>query len=227
MISSVAGVMPAPLAAPYCASKHALHGFFSSMRAELAAQHYHNGAPEVSVTLACPGPVVSPGSACAILSERDDCATFTQTTGVQLSQRGRMPAERCAELALAAAGARLPESWMGPRPALVMAYVSWLCPSVRHAILPAAAFVRATNLRTGSESLSKGLVPAVLYRVCSCEAFFGAASWVLDLFSLACCACGHRRFLRSVFRCLMCRCGTRNSRQEAGEKKKMLHTKMH
>jgi len=48
VISSIMGKLGTPLRSAYAASKHALHGFFDSLRAEL----YHEN---VSVTLICPG----------------------------------------------------------------------------------------------------------------------------------------------------------------------------
>ena len=46
--SSVAGKIGTPLRTAYCASKHALHGFFESMRAEVHDQN-------IQVTIVCPG----------------------------------------------------------------------------------------------------------------------------------------------------------------------------
>jgi len=48
VVSSMAGKIGAPLRSAYAASKHALHGFFDSLRAEVAARG-------VRVTLVCPG----------------------------------------------------------------------------------------------------------------------------------------------------------------------------
>jgi len=48
VISSVMGKLGTPLRTAYAASKHALHGFFDSLRAEL----YHD---KIAVTLICPG----------------------------------------------------------------------------------------------------------------------------------------------------------------------------
>ena len=52
MVSSLAGLTGVPTRTGYAASKHALHGFFDSLRVELAGSG-------VSVTLVCPGFVVS------------------------------------------------------------------------------------------------------------------------------------------------------------------------
>lgn len=48
VVSSVTGLFGTPYRSAYAASKHALHGFFDSLRAELHDQH-------VPVTLICPG----------------------------------------------------------------------------------------------------------------------------------------------------------------------------
>lgn len=48
VVSSVAGYIGTPQRSSYCASKHALHGFFNSLRAEV-----HDAG--IGVTLVCPG----------------------------------------------------------------------------------------------------------------------------------------------------------------------------
>ncbi len=50
VISSVMGVMATPLRSAYCASKHALHGFFDALRAEVWKEN-------ISVTIACPASI--------------------------------------------------------------------------------------------------------------------------------------------------------------------------
>jgi short-subunit dehydrogenase len=50
VLSSVLGVMSMPRRSGYCASKHALHGYFNSLRAELAREG-------ISVLMVCPGRV--------------------------------------------------------------------------------------------------------------------------------------------------------------------------
>jgi len=52
VVSSLAGLTGVPTRSGYCASKHALHGFFDSLRCELAGSG-------VSITLVCPDFVVS------------------------------------------------------------------------------------------------------------------------------------------------------------------------
>lgn len=50
VISSLVGKFGTPYRSAYAASKHALHGFFDSLRAEVAAEN-------IQVTLACPGSI--------------------------------------------------------------------------------------------------------------------------------------------------------------------------
>ena len=61
-ISSVAGKVGVPRRTAYCASKHALHGFFDALRAEVADRG-------VRVTLVCPGYVRTAVSANALTGE--------------------------------------------------------------------------------------------------------------------------------------------------------------
>lgn len=84
IISSVAGYVSTPLRSTYAASKHALHGYFDSLRAEL-----HGSG--VGVTIVCPGYIRTAISEHAI---GEDGAAHGQRDAVVESG---MPAERCAE----------------------------------------------------------------------------------------------------------------------------------
>lgn len=48
VVSSLAGKLPVPGRSAYCASKHALHGFFDALRGEVSAHG-------IKVTIVCPG----------------------------------------------------------------------------------------------------------------------------------------------------------------------------
>lgn len=48
VVSSLMGIFGAPMRSGYAAAKHALHGFFDALRAELYAQN-------ISITIICPG----------------------------------------------------------------------------------------------------------------------------------------------------------------------------
>ncbi|XP_068689136.1 11-beta-hydroxysteroid dehydrogenase 1-like isoform X2 [Montipora foliosa] len=53
VVSSMAGVVPVPRAAPYCGNKHALHGFFKSLKQDLVLQ----GHKEISITICVLGAI--------------------------------------------------------------------------------------------------------------------------------------------------------------------------
>jgi len=53
IVNSLLGILSAPLSSGYCASKHALRGFFNCLRAELATY------PGIVISNICPGPVQS------------------------------------------------------------------------------------------------------------------------------------------------------------------------
>lgn len=89
VISSVMGYIGTPGRSTYAASKHALHGYFDSLRAEV----WREG---LKVTLVCPGYVRTEVSANA-LDARGDQHRHTDATHV----RG-ITAERCAEATLRA-----------------------------------------------------------------------------------------------------------------------------
>jgi dehydrogenase/reductase SDR family protein 7B len=89
VISSVLGYIGMPGRSTYSASKHALHGYFDSLRAEL----WRTG---VKVTLVCPGYVLTKVSANALGAQG---ATHGVTDATH--ERG-ISAERCAEATLRA-----------------------------------------------------------------------------------------------------------------------------
>jgi short-subunit dehydrogenase len=95
VVSSLTGKVGVPTRSGYAASKHALHGFFDSLRVELAGSG-------VSVTIACPGFV--------------DSGIRRYRAGAGDSRRNirsrRMPVERCARIILRAAKRRRREVLM-------------------------------------------------------------------------------------------------------------------
>jgi dehydrogenase/reductase SDR family protein 7 len=110
--SSMAGKLGNPVSAAYSASKHALHGYFESLRFELAGRG-------VRVVNICPGPVQS------------DIAfhSFSEAVGRTHNDKEddgtvRMSAERCAKIMAAAMRAELAEAWLAPQPFLLFLYVS-------------------------------------------------------------------------------------------------------
>jgi short-subunit dehydrogenase len=78
VISSVVGKVGTPLRSSYAASKHALHGFFDSLRAEIYDDHIH-------VTLICPGFVDTNISINALVKDGSEQGTKDKATANGLS----------------------------------------------------------------------------------------------------------------------------------------------
>ncbi len=100
VISSVAGKLGTPLRAAYCASKHALHGFFDCLRAEVA----NDG---VGVTMICPGYIATEVSKNALTAD----GSPTNKTGEDIANG--FPADLTARQIVDAVAARRSEVYVG------------------------------------------------------------------------------------------------------------------
>ncbi len=78
VISSIMGKLGTPLRSAYAASKHALHGFFDSLRAEL----YHD---HIAVTIICPGYVNTNVSKNALTADGSKFNEMDEATAKGLS----------------------------------------------------------------------------------------------------------------------------------------------
>lgn len=85
VVASVAGLTGVPTRTGYCASKHAVIGFFDSLRIELAGTG-------VSVTVVAPDFVVSE------IHERSFAADGSPVGQVTIEQSKAMPTDRCARI---------------------------------------------------------------------------------------------------------------------------------
>ncbi|XP_042902968.1 dehydrogenase/reductase SDR family member 7 [Parasteatoda tepidariorum] len=115
--SSMAGKIGTPFTSTYNGSKHAVHGYFESLRTEV---HEDN----IDVTLACPGPVFSR------LAER----RVTEEVGkvhheVRKPTDKKMDTERCSELMLTAIANKVDECWITYQPFLAFLYIAQYMPS--------------------------------------------------------------------------------------------------
>ncbi|ONI05224.1 hypothetical protein PRUPE_6G363500 [Prunus persica] len=110
-MSSAAGKTPAPGQAVYSASKHALNGYFHTLRSEL----YQKG---IRVTIVCPGPIETSTGSGAASSEN------------KASSEKRVSSERCAELTIVAATHCLKEVWISYQPVLTVMYLVQYVPTV-------------------------------------------------------------------------------------------------
>lgn len=106
--SSLIGVKAVPYSASYAGAKHAIHGYFDSLRLEKMLSN-------ISVTLLCPGPVFS-----NFLAE-----AFTGKPGEKFGKPmeatdRRMTGERCGHLCSVAIANKLDEAWMALPPAIFL-----------------------------------------------------------------------------------------------------------
>ncbi|XP_014242746.1 dehydrogenase/reductase SDR family member 7 [Cimex lectularius] len=116
--SSLAGIFGAPFSATYTATKHALHGYFKSLRMEKLGT-------KLAITLLCPGPVFS-----NVLSQ-----SFTGKSGEIFGQEmlkddKRMQTSRCAFLYAVAIANHLDEAWVGLFPSIPLCYILVYFPNI-------------------------------------------------------------------------------------------------
>lgn len=115
VISSATGKFGFPLRSSYAASKHALHGYFESLRAELKGKN-------IQVTMVCPGRIKTNISFSAL--EADGKRHGQLDPG----QAGGIPAEICARIILRAVEQQKAEIYIGKEQFLI--YLNRFFPSL-------------------------------------------------------------------------------------------------
>jgi len=123
IMSSSAGKAGAPFSGSYTGSKHALHGYFESLRNEKVGSG-------VDITMLCPGPTFSNLLQVAATEKANE--SFGENMG---QGDKRMTAERCAELSLVAIANKLPESWICFAPVLPLMYANQYMPGISKIIM--------------------------------------------------------------------------------------------
>lgn len=103
--SSVSGKLGTPLRSGYCASKHALHGFFDSLRAEVWQENIH-------VTLICPGYIRTEISKNAIAADGSSHGKMDK------NQEKGLSAEKCAQKIVQAIKSNKEEIYIGRKEVL-------------------------------------------------------------------------------------------------------------
>ncbi|XP_011877804.1 PREDICTED: dehydrogenase/reductase SDR family member 7 [Vollenhovia emeryi] len=116
--SSLAGILPVPMSASYCGSKHALHGYFKPFFLEYPDKH-------INVTMVCPGPIQTDFLA--------EC--FTEKSGEKYgvttdTSKSKVSVERCATLMGVAIANKLDEVWIATTTSLRLAYLAYCFPNV-------------------------------------------------------------------------------------------------
>ncbi|XP_039613882.1 dehydrogenase/reductase SDR family member 7-like [Polypterus senegalus] len=139
-INSVSGMAGVPLSSGYSASKHALQGFFNSLRTELA------DTPNIIISNVLPGPVQSD-----IVKN-----AFTEELGkrvpVMTDQSHKMSTQRCIHLILVAMANNLEEVWIADQPFLAVQYLWQYAPTWAWWITSKLGKRRVENFKRGLDA---------------------------------------------------------------------------
>ena len=121
VITSLMGVFSSPLRSGYCGAKHALHGFFESLRAEV----YDSG---IDITIVCPGFIATDISLNAVVGDGSKQGTMDEKTGAG------MTALQCAKKLAKAVDRKKPEVYIG-RTEIIAIYVKRFFPNLLRRII--------------------------------------------------------------------------------------------
>lgn len=110
-VNSLAGIASVSLSSGYCASKHALRGFFNALHSELGKY------PGITLCNVYPGPVQSNVVKNALTEE------LTKPMRENIDQSYKMPTSRCVRLMLISMANDLKEVWISDQPVLLGAYI--------------------------------------------------------------------------------------------------------
>lgn len=139
-ISSVVGLIGAPLSSGYSASKHALQGFFNSLRTELTAY------PDIIISNICPGPVQSKIVENALTEECE------KVQSIKTDQSHKMATSRCVRLILITAVNNIKEAWISCQPFLMAYYLWQYTPSLAWWITAKVGERRIKNFKSGVDA---------------------------------------------------------------------------
>jgi dehydrogenase/reductase SDR family protein 7 len=147
--SSVAGKFGAPFSASYTASKHALQGYFETVRCE-------GWSKGIRVTTICPGPVMTP-----LIERSFHSDTFIDEveSSAQLKE-GKLEVTRCTELMLVAISNCLQESWISLKPILWFCFTCQYFPDLSKYIM--VRFLppdRLYKMRKGTRDQNQNIIP--------------------------------------------------------------------
>lgn len=109
-VNSIAGIASVALSSGYCASKHALRGFFNALQGELMKY------PGITFCNVYPGPVQSDIVKNALTEE-------LTKPNKGMDQSYKMPTSRCVRLMLISMANDLKEVWISEHPVLLGAYL--------------------------------------------------------------------------------------------------------
>ena len=137
--SSVAGKYGVAMSSTYAASKHALNGFFSSLRAE---------NPWLRVDIVCPGPIATPIEEAAV--------SLSEHFGSMKNDQGsKMATSRCVNLMMhSIVGPRclFYETWIAKQPVLAFSYLNQYFPGISFHIINILGNARVKAFQQGLDT---------------------------------------------------------------------------
>ncbi|XP_056616828.1 dehydrogenase/reductase SDR family member 7 [Triplophysa dalaica] len=139
-VSSVAGFVGVPLATGYSASKHAVQGFFNSLRTELADY------PNITISTICPGPVISSIVHNAFTEQLEKPVSKTS------DQTHKMSTERCVHLILVGLANHVKEMWIAQQPFLLFCYMWQYTPTLAWYFTNILGKRRVQNFKAGLDA---------------------------------------------------------------------------
>ncbi|KAK7493077.1 hypothetical protein BaRGS_00015598 [Batillaria attramentaria] len=135
VVSSMVGRIGVVGLGSYAASKHALHGWFDTLRMEVFQEN-------ISVSLVCPGPVFSDLYIHALTGK------IGEELGIEMKPDDhRMATNRCSQLIAIAMANQLDEAWISMHPELSYLYLNQVALKV--------GARRLKNIREGRRNLHK------------------------------------------------------------------------
>uniref|UniRef100_A0A0D6R7P8 Ketoreductase domain-containing protein n=1 Tax=Araucaria cunninghamii TaxID=56994 RepID=A0A0D6R7P8_ARACU len=140
VMSSAAGKTPAPGQAIYSASKHAVNGYFHTLRSELAQKG-------IKVTVVCPGPI-----------ETSTSPSSANTKMQKPVSEKRVSVTRCVELTVIATTHGLKEVWISKQPVLAVMYVMQYIPTLGHHLMEKIGPRRLETVKEGGNAYGLHLV---------------------------------------------------------------------
>ncbi|GFN94503.1 dehydrogenase/reductase sdr family member 7 [Plakobranchus ocellatus] len=139
VVSSLAGKVGAPMSRAYAGCKHAVQGYFDTLRTEMALNN-------IDVTIICPGPVFSEVLIHAATGKKGEVLDKPMAVTEK-----RMTANRCAYLSCVAIANRQYEAWVSQHPVLVLVYISLLFPDFGKWFMAKLGLKQLLALREGKQ----------------------------------------------------------------------------
>uniref|UniRef100_A0A8C6T355 Dehydrogenase/reductase (SDR family) member 7 n=1 Tax=Neogobius melanostomus TaxID=47308 RepID=A0A8C6T355_9GOBI len=139
-VSSVAGLAGAPLSTGYSASKHALQGFFNSLRTELTDY------PNILISTVCPGPVQSR------IVDNAFTEVLNKPVSTVSSQEYKMSTSRCVRLMLVGITNGVQEMWIAQQPFLLFYYLWQYTPTLAWFVTNKLGRKRVHNFKAGLDA---------------------------------------------------------------------------